>query len=585
MDDPTYWKSVYDELNKKNIVLTEKDLEVVHRLHQGHFADPKVDPYPKTIEWFTSLPETMPLSSTLEPKRRFLPSKWEAKKIAHLVRALKNQPQRTQKDTNTSDSSSSSQETSGTPSYFDLWNTSTSYHVTSSSLDIPPPKLSLPGHADSYHPPPEYLIKPNELVKLQNEHASLDDIPQRFSAMRLVPAYEKFIQERFQRCLDLYLCPRVRKNRIDIDPESLIPKLPDPEDLEPFPKQCALTYVGHTDFVRSVSYSPTGQYFISGSEDQTVRLWDALRGRCLYVWTWNAPVTCVAWNPNKGLSVIAVAVENEVYLIHVGNILNGALFNGNVIQHTTQILQGTTTELKGLTAQCEWKKPSQTSQQSGGVWLLRHHQSVTQIHWHNKGDYFTTVVPKGGAASVFIHQLSRKLSQQPFKNNKGIMVQALFHPTQPLLCIATQRLVRIYDLTKKQLTQKLTSGVQWISSMAIHPSGQHVIVGSYCKRLCWWDTDLSSQPYKTLRYHTKALRSVHFHPTYPLFASSADDGCIQIFHGQVYKDLFSHPLIVPLKILKGHRLVEKLGVLSIQWHPHQPWLLSAGADHSLKLWV
>lgn len=36
----------------------------------------------------------------------------------------------------------------------------------------------------------------------------------RYKSLRHVPAYDRFIKERFQRCLDLYLAPRVRKNRV-----------------------------------------------------------------------------------------------------------------------------------------------------------------------------------------------------------------------------------------------------------------------------------------------------------------------------------------------------------------------------------
>lgn len=36
----------------------------------------------------------------------------------------------------------------------------------------------------------------------------------RYSSLRLVPGYKNFIQERFERCLDLYLCPRQRKMRV-----------------------------------------------------------------------------------------------------------------------------------------------------------------------------------------------------------------------------------------------------------------------------------------------------------------------------------------------------------------------------------
>ena len=32
-----------------------------------------------------------------------------------------------------------------------------------------------------------------------------------------VPAYASFIKERFERCLDLYLCPRTRRKRLIIE--------------------------------------------------------------------------------------------------------------------------------------------------------------------------------------------------------------------------------------------------------------------------------------------------------------------------------------------------------------------------------
>jgi ribosome biogenesis protein ERB1 len=93
------------------------------------------------------------------------------------------------------------------------------------------------------------------------------------------------------------------------------------------------------------------------------------------------------------------------------------------------------------------------------------------------------------------------------------------------------------------------------------------------------DTDLIS-----LRYHARAIRSVAFHPTYPLFASCSDDGSIQVFHARVYNDLMSDPLIVPLKILRGHDITDGLGVLDIQWLHSYPWLVSAGADAEVGVW-
>lgn len=54
--------------------------------------------------------------------------------------------------------------------------------------------------------------------------------------------------------------------QINIDPESLKPKLPSRKDLKPFPITCYLEYRGHTDAVMSVSVDALGQWIASGAE-------------------------------------------------------------------------------------------------------------------------------------------------------------------------------------------------------------------------------------------------------------------------------------------------------------------------------
>lgn len=101
--------------------------------------------------------------------------------------------------------------------------------------------------------------------------------------------------------------------------------------------------------------------------------------------------------------------------------------------------------------------------------------------------------------SVLIHQLSKHQTQSPFKKTKGSVQCVAFHPHKPHFFVATQRYVRLYDLVAQQLLKTLQPGLKWISSMDIHPMGDNLIIGSYDKKLCWFDLDLSTKPYKTLR--------------------------------------------------------------------------------------
>ncbi len=90
---------------------------------------------------------------------------------------------------------------------------------------------------------------------------------------------------------------------------------------------------------------------------------------------------------------------------------------------------------------------------------------------------------------------------------------------------------------------------------------------------------------KKHRFAQSAIRQVAYHRKYPLFACCGDDVKIQLFHGMVYSDLLQNPLIVPLKQLRGHKVEDGLGILDCVFHPHQPWIFSAGADKTIRLFT
>ena len=71
----------------------------------------------------------------------------------------------------------------------------------------------------------------------------------------------------------------------------------------------------------------------------------------------------------------------------------------------------------------------------------------------------------------------------------------------------------MYNLAEQTLLKTLTPGTRWISSMDVHPSGDHLIVGGYDRKLCWFDLELSDKPYKILRYVNPLLYQLFFRPS------------------------------------------------------------------------
>jgi ribosome biogenesis protein ERB1 len=75
--------AAWDKKGQKDKPLSAEELDLIHRLQKGENPDADYDPYEPTVEWFTGKgkEEVMPLSAAPEPKRRWVPSKWEKQKV------------------------------------------------------------------------------------------------------------------------------------------------------------------------------------------------------------------------------------------------------------------------------------------------------------------------------------------------------------------------------------------------------------------------------------------------------------------------------------------------------------------------
>ncbi|KAI4708386.1 Ribosome biogenesis protein erb1 [Alternaria sp. Ai002NY15] len=587
IDIPKGWTGLTDPQTGKPLNLSPEELDVLKRLTRNEIVEDGYDPYPEMVAYFSGVnTEIMPLSAAPEPKRRFIPSKHEAKRVMKIVKAIREgriKPYRAPEE----------QEEEQDVFTFDVW--ADEKPRPDNTMHIPAPKLPPPGYEASYHPPPEYLpdkVEEQKWLEQDDEERETDFLPKNYDALRKVPGYETFVKERFERSLDLYLAPRIRRNRLNIDPESLLPKLPNPEELKPFPTTCAAIYRGQEGRVRCVSVDPNGIFVASGGDDGYVRVWELLTGRQV----WNAKlsdeaVDAVQWRPTKETSVVAAACGENVYLI-----VPFTLLSPDVEQASREVLDAgwgyaaskPTTTTFGEAPKAvpgKWSRPGARLENKGVLVQIEVRAAVKIVNWHRRGDYFATVSPRGQSTAVAIHTVSKHLTQLPFRRLKGIAQTAQFHPSKAIFFVATRNTIRSYDLAKQELVKILQPGAKWISSIDVHPGGDNIIVGTYDKRLLWHDLDLSNKPYKTLRFHKEAIRSVRFHQGgLPLFADTSDDGTIQIFHGKVVGDLMENATIVPLKVLRGHKVKSRLGVMGLDWHPREPWCVSAGADGTLRLW-
>ena len=470
-DDPNASRTIHDALHGVDVVLSDDDLKLIRRLQKRRYAHDGVEAYPAPVEfeWKDAL---HPMSSATPAKAPFLPSKWEAKKVMRLVMAMRSEQY--QKAV----ANRKAQDEKARASYeYLIWDEPPP-DAAKARRRLPAPKLALPGNAESYNPPSEYLFTDEERQTWERMDPSdrpLDFVPQRYASLRRVPLYAPLIKERFERCLDLYLCPREARSRLDIDPDSLIPQMPKPAELRPFPERLSIAYKGHEGRVRALSVSPSGQHLLSSAADGTVRLWEVSSGRCLKVFTFGGEVASVAWCPDADADLAAAVVANKLLLFYP------ASTPGPRAERAREVLEGEAAAAaaaaegdaeaggdadadadgaaddddddddddngrggKKKAGAVKWAKCAAALRAAGAVWEVSHAKTASLVVWHHKGDYLASVAPDGASRAVLLHQISRRHSASPFAKSKGRVESVAFHPSKPLFFVATQRHVRVY---------------------------------------------------------------------------------------------------------------------------------------------
>lgn len=337
------------------------------------------------------------MSAAPEPKRRFLPSKHEQKRIMKLVKAIREgriQPYKAPEEREREEEEEDEE-------FFDIW--ADEKPQPFNIMNIPAPKLPPPGFDLSYNPPDEFLPTKDERKKWEEtdpEEREKEYIPQKYGSLRRVPGYDEFVKERFERCLDLYLAPRIRKNRLNIDPSSLLPKLPRPEDLKPFPTVTSVEFIGHAGRVRSVAIDPTGVWMASGGDDGTVRVWELETGHQVdsIRLSTDEPVDSVRWRPGKDAFILSAAISEDVFFIvppHANPELHQA--SRDVLDQgfgfATNGTQLTTANGDRKAPPATWARPGARLEDQGVLLKVTVRSPIKVISWHRRYVFATHSFP------------------------------------------------------------------------------------------------------------------------------------------------------------------------------------------------
>lgn len=360
---------------------------------------------------------------------------------------------------------------------------------------------------------------------------------------------------------------------LDVEPSNPA-SLDAASDSSHLPGTCLNTLRGHAHRVWTIAFSPDGQLLASGSDDQTVRLWNVQDGACLTVLQGHTGgVTSVRFSPNGQL----LASTGEDASIRLWSVAHKTCL---------KILQGHTRWVRSVVfaPQRDANSPDGQILVSGSedrtirLWqvetgtcfktLQGHTGWVTSLSFSPNGQ---TLASGSEDGSVRLWRMQDGTCFKLMQGHSSCVWQVAFNPNGQTLASGSAdrstRLWNVQDGTCLKTFQGQTSG---ITSIGFSPDGSTVASGSYDALVRVWDMQQETGS-RDLPGHTNWIWSVSFCPNGQILASASNDQTVRLWNVRDGSCL---------RTLRGHTG----WVLSVAFSPDGQTLASSSNDQTVRLW-
>jgi len=284
------------------------------------------------------------------------------------------------------------------------------------------------------------------------------------------------------------------------------------------------TFEGHTDWVKSVSISPDGRWGLSGSHDNTLRLWELATGK--FVRTFKGHTD----------KVYSVSISQDGSWVLSGSwdeLRLWELATGNYVR----TFKGQRLEVKSVSISPD------------GRWALSGGSDYTLRLWE-----LTT----GNCVRTFEVNLCSVFSVYTSSDWRWA------------LSGGNDSMLRLWELATGQCVRTFEGHTGCVTSVSISPDGRWALSGSVDKTLRLWEL-ATGQCVRTFEGHTGWVNSVSISPDGRWALSGSDDNTLRLW------ELATGRCV---RTFEGHTSI----VTSVSISPDGRWGLSGSEDKTLRLW-
>ncbi len=320
--------------------------------------------------------------------------------------------------------------------------------------------------------------------------------------------------------------------------------------------------------VRALAFSNDGKILATGSDAQGVKLWDVQKGECLQVFeARTSRIWSVAFVPNQS-QFVSGGDDNILRLWDVqGNLIRS--FSG----HKGRIRSLAVSPQGDILA-------SASNDRTIKLWHLETGKCLRTLEGHQDWVWSVIFSPcgkklitTGDDQKVKIWKLSGKCLRTLELREIWCWAMAL-HPEGNILAIANENAnICLWNLETQEPepVQTLAGHENRVQTIRFSPDGKLLLSGSHDRTLKVWDWQQGSLIH-TQTSHIEQIRAVAFSPDGKVFASADDEGRINIWGCYTYQKLYD---------LEGH---EQL-VWSLAFSSDGKLLVSGSENETMRLWT
>ncbi|KZP04636.1 hypothetical protein FIBSPDRAFT_967959 [Athelia psychrophila] len=294
-------------------------------------------------------------------------------------------------------------------------------------------------------------------------------------------------------------------------------------------------FEGHSRPIHCIAYSPDSTHIVSGSEDTTVRVWDAETGMVTVgpLIGHTAAVRCVAYSPDGK----CVASGSDDKMIRVWDTETGEMVGSPFKGHNEAIFCiAYSPDGKHMASGSQDKMIQVWDAETGeavGSPLEGHTDSVFSIAYSPDGK---CIASGSGDGTIRVWDaVTGKAVGSPFKGHGDSVWSVAYSPDGKFIASGSgDCTVRVWDAaTGKAVGLPLEGHRTKVYSVAYIPGGRHIVSGSRDSTIRVWDVKTGHAVGGPYKGHGSYIRSVACSPDGARIASSSDDCTIRVWDAEI----------------------------------------------------